>query len=86
MARRNRDDATFEDVWGKKLRSPDGKTFVIVARRVVVTDKGRKPFIAISRGYVTKEGEEKFTRGVGLPDNPEMLDAVIRTLTQIRNQ
>lgn len=71
---------TFSDVAGKRIRfGKDGKRFMLVARRVAHTEDGDRTFLSIASGYSGNDGD-KFKQSVTIPDDPKMVDAVVRVL------
>jgi len=57
----------------KTLKAETQKTgernFIEVAKKVAVTEKGETEFISISRGFMTDDGQRRYTKSVTVPES-----------------
>ncbi len=69
----------FETIKAEEVKF--GKNnFLEVARKKAVTEEGENVFISISRGFFSPDGTKKFRRSLALPDQPEIIDFVVKNL------
>ena len=43
------------------------RNFIEVAKKVAVSEKGETEFISISRGFITSDGQRRYTKSVTVP-------------------
>lgn len=74
----------FETIKGKEVDFGNNK-FVEIARKKAITEEGETEFVSISRGFITPEGEKRFSRGknVSLPSEKDVVDEVIASLKDV---
>ncbi|MGQ0536250.1 MAG: hypothetical protein ACT4PT_09275 [Methanobacteriota archaeon] len=74
---------SFEVVQGE-YKDFEPNNFLEVARKKAVGDNGRtSTFLSISRGYYTKEGEKRWKASITIPDDPEMVAFILKSLQSL---
>lgn len=72
----------FETISAEKI--PFGKNnFIEVARKRAVSKDGETEFLSISRGYVLRDGSERYKRSLTIPDEKEIKDFIAQMLTSL---
>ena len=58
--------------------------FIEVSRKKAVTEEGENIFISISRGFFAPDGGKRYRKNFSLPDNNEVIDAIVGALSELR--
>jgi len=72
----------FETIKSKEMNI--GKNnFLEVARRKAISDKGENEFLALSRGFLTDNGEKRYLKSFTIPLKEGVLDFVVKSLKEV---
>ncbi len=58
--------------------------FIEVSRKKAVTEEGENIFISISRGFFAPDGGKRYRKNFSLPDNNEVIDAIVGALSELK--
>ncbi len=72
----------FETIKSKEINI-GRNNFLEIARRKAISDKGENEFIAISRGFVTDNGEKRYLKSFTIPLKDDVLDFVAKSLKEV---
>jgi len=74
----------FETIEVKEVKFGNDK-FVEIARKKAIAEEGETEFISISRGFLTEEGDKRFSKGknVSLPVDKTVIEDIIKGLQGI---
>ena len=76
-------DVEFQTVKAEEIKF--GKNnFLEVARKKAVSGEGENEFISISRGFFAPDGTKRFRRSLALPDQSDIIDFVVKKLSEFR--
>lgn len=75
----------FEDVKSTEIKF--GKNdFIQVARKKAISDDGENVFLSLSRGFFGEGDERIWKKNFSIPDNPDVLDKIIKALQDLQEE
>jgi hypothetical protein len=69
----------FETVMSEE-KNFGSKNFIEVAKKKAKSETGENEFLAVSRGFVGKDGAKRYTKSIALPVDAEMVDFIAENL------
>lgn len=73
----------FETMESKEVKFGTNN-FIEVSRKKAISEEGENIFISIARGFFGPNGEKRYRKNFSLPDNNEVLDAVVEALSSLK--
>ncbi len=72
----------FETLKSEEIKF-GSSNFLEVARKKAVSETGENTFIAISRGFITLNGERRYKKSIAIPVDEKVIDFVSESLKKV---
>lgn len=70
---------TFETIKAEEIKFGNNN-FLEIARKKAVSEDGENEFIAISRGFITPNGEKRYRKSFAVPINQDVINFIVENL------
>lgn len=73
----------FETLWSDRVHFND-RNFIEVNRKVAIDGDQRHEFLSIARGFLTRDGTERWKTNLTIPDDADVVEEIQAMLDEVK--